>query len=154
MSGRLRREIKQRKPFRSPQLEAYLNLLKTTDTFQQKVAAELKPYGISETWYNVLRILRGAEPDGMACREIGSRMITRDPDVTRLLDRMEARGLITRRREEKDRRVVITRITKEGLRLLKELELPLDRLLGKLLSHVGIQNLRQLIELLELARAG
>jgi MarR family transcriptional regulator, organic hydroperoxide resistance regulator len=153
MAGRLQREIKQSKPFRNLRAEAYLNLLKTADVLEQATAAALKPYGISGTQYNVLRILRGAGPDGLRCSEIGSRMITRDPDITRLLDRMETRKLVVRQREEKDRRVVLTRITEAGLELLRELQQPLETLLETKLGHIGIQKLRSLIELLELARA-
>jgi DNA-binding MarR family transcriptional regulator len=154
MAGRLQREIKQSKPFHNLQAEAYLNLLKTAEVLEQALNAGMKAYGISGTQYNVLRILRGAGPDGLACSEIGSRMITHDPDITRLLDRLETRALIVRQRDEKDRRVVLTRITKAGLELLAEMEGPLDSLLDAKLRHVGIQKLRTLIELLELAREG
>lgn len=152
MSGQLQREIKQSKPFRNLYAEAYLNLLKTADLLEREMTAALKPFGLTGTQYNVLRILRGSEPDGLACGEIGSRMITHDPDITRLLDRMETTGLVVRQRIEKDRRVVVTRITKAGLDLLEESEPPLDELLKEKLGHLGIQKLRSLIELLELAR--
>ena len=113
----------------------------------------LKPYGISSTQYNVLRILRGAEPNGLACREMGERMITRDPDITRLLDRLEARGLIARRRDDQDRRVVMSRITEDGLALLEQLDGPVDDFLGDLLGRLGGARLKTLIELLEETRA-
>src|ERR1035441_9130235 len=100
MAGRLQREIKQSKPFHNLQAEAYLNLLKTAEVLEQALNAGMKAYGISGTQYNVLRILRGAGPDGLACSEIGSRMITHDPDITRLLDRLETRALIVRQRDE------------------------------------------------------
>lgn len=153
MPGALQKEIKQSKPFKDPNVEAYLNLVKTTDVLTQAISALLKPHGLSEPLYNVLRILRGAEPDGLACREIGDRMVTRDPDITRLLDRLEGRGLAERGRESKDRRVVVTRITKAGKDLLKDLQAPLDAMLDRKLGHLGDDKLRTLIELLELARA-
>jgi MarR family transcriptional regulator, organic hydroperoxide resistance regulator len=154
MAGRLQREIKQSKPFRNLHAEAFLNLLKTADVLEQAISAGMKAYPVSGTQYNVLRILRGAGRDGLACSEIGSRMITHDPDITRLLDRLETRGLIVRQRDEKDRRVVVTRIAKAGLELLDEMQEPLDSLLETKLRHLGIQKLRTLIELLELAREG
>jgi DNA-binding MarR family transcriptional regulator len=154
MSGRLQTEIKQSKPFHSASEETYLNLLKTADLLSQAVSATLKPYALSETQYNVLRILRGAGKDGLACREIGSRMVTRDPDITRLLDRLEARGLVVRGREEQDRRVIVTRITRDGLALLAGLDGPLNEVLERKLRHIGIQKLRALIELLEHVRGG
>src|SRR5574341_1874048 len=121
MTGRIRREIGQRKPFRRMEDEAFLNLQRTADALLQGVAAALKPVGLSPTQYNVLRILRGSGSGGLACREIAERMITRDPDVTRLLDRLEERRLVVRTREREDRRVITTRITEEGLRLLEDL---------------------------------
>lgn len=153
MPGALQREIKQSKPFRSLQAEAFLNIQKTADALSQAMDAELKPHGISQTQYNVLRILRGAEPDGLPCREIAARMVAHDPDITRLLDRLETRNFVVRTREEKDRRVILTRITRAGLQLLDELDEPLYALLDRLLGHLGIQKLKNLIELLELARA-
>src|SRR5205085_1671757 len=100
----------------------------------------------------VLRILRGAGPDGLPCGEVAARMITRDPDVTRLLDRMEKRKLITRSREKNDRRVVCARIADAGLKLLSELDPIVLQAHRKQLSHMNEAQLRQLIELLELAR--
>jgi len=153
MTGRARREIRQRKPFRRIEDEAFVNLQRTADALLQGVAAALKPVGLSPAQYNVLRILRGAGPDGLACRQIGERMITRDPDITRLLDRLEERGLVTRNRDRADRRVITTRITEKGLRLLKDLDGPIEHLHVEQLGHLGDQRLRSLIELLEVARA-
>ncbi len=154
MAGRLQSELKQSRPFRSVREEMYLNLRKTADLLSHQVGGTLKPYGISETQYNVLRILRGAGKGGLACSEIASRMVTRDPDITRLLDRMEARGLVTRRRESADRRVILARITAAGVELLSRLDRPIGEVLEKSAAHVGIQKLRSLIELLELVRDG
>lgn len=152
MSERLQREIKQQRSFQSLEQEALLNLLRTADVIMQRIAAVLKPYGLSHSQYNVLRILRGAGADGLACREIGARMITRDPDITRLLDRIEARGLVTRTRDQKDRRVVTARITPEGLRILEQLDGPVEEVDRRQLEHLGERRLRSLIQLLEVAR--
>jgi DNA-binding MarR family transcriptional regulator len=152
MSERLQREIIQQQSFQSLEQEALLNLLRTADMLMQRLAAVLKPYGLSHSQYNVLRILRGAGVDGLACREIGARMITRDPDITRLLDRIEARGLVTRTRDQKDRRVVTARITPEGLRLLEQLDGPVEEVDRRQLAHLGERRLRSLIQLLEAAR--
>jgi DNA-binding MarR family transcriptional regulator len=152
MSRRLREEIQQQKPFESLEQEAVLNVLHTADVLLQRITAVLKPFKLSHSQYNVLRILRGAGPEGLACREIGKRMITRDPDITRLLDRLEARGLLTRTRDQKDRRVITARITSEGRRLLEALDQPIGEVDRQPLQHLGEQRLRTLIQLLELAR--
>jgi len=148
----LQGEIKQRKPFVSLEAEVYLNLQRTADALARKEAAVLKPFGLSATQYNVLRILRGAGKAGLPCGEIGERMITRDPDITRLLDRMEKRGLLQRARDSKDRRVVIARILRRGLDLLDELDAPLVGLQKTLLKGLKAEELRTLSELLERAR--
>ena len=145
-------EIKKVRPFDSTEQEAFLNLLRTADVLAGEIGEGLKPAGLSATQYNVLRILRGAGPDGLPCGEVASRMITRDPDVTRLLDRMEKRHLISRSRAQKDRRVVCARITASGLKILKDLDPVVDAAHRKQLSHLGADRLRQLIELLEAAR--
>jgi DNA-binding MarR family transcriptional regulator len=154
MTSSVQREIRQRKPFRRLEDEAFVNLLRTGDALMQGVAATLKPTGLSPTQYNVLRILRGAEPDGLACREIGERMITRDPDITRLLDRLEERGLVTRSRDTADRRVIVTRITRKGLRILLPLDGPIQALHVRQLGHLGAERLTALIALLEGVRGG
>jgi len=152
MRTRLRDEIKQQRPFESLEQEALLNVLRTADALMQEIAAVLKPFKLSHSQYNVLRILRGASPDGLACQEISERMISRDPDITRLLDRLEARGLVTRTRDQEDRRVVTARITLEGLRLLEALDELIAEVDRYALQHLGEQRLRTLIQLLELAR--
>jgi DNA-binding MarR family transcriptional regulator len=152
MTGRVQREIKPRKPFHRVEDEAFVNIQRTADALMQGLATALKPTGLSPTQYNVLRILRGAEPDGLACREIADRMITRDPDITRLLDRLEDRGLVARSRDREDRRVITTRISDKGLRLLKDLDGPIEGLHRKQIGHLGGRKLRSLISLLEAAR--
>jgi DNA-binding MarR family transcriptional regulator len=132
----------------------FVSLLRTADALARGAEALLKPSGLSATQYNALRILRGAGAEGLACREVGCRLISRDPDITRLLDRMESRGLILRARGEKDRRVVRTRITAEGLRILRELDAPVQELHRRQLHHLPAKELLKLSRLLEQARAG
>ncbi|HEV2381378.1 MAG TPA: MarR family transcriptional regulator [Terriglobia bacterium] len=134
-----------------PEEAAFLDLLRTADILSRRLISVLKAEDLSATQYNVLRILRGAG-EGLACGEIASRMITRDPDVTRLLDRLEKRGLISRCRETKDRRTVMARITREGLKLLAKLDEPVQAAHRKQLGHLGRQRLRTLAEVLRLAR--
>ncbi|MBI1849500.1 MAG: MarR family transcriptional regulator [Planctomycetes bacterium] len=153
MSGRLQREIKQSHPFASVEEEAYLNLRRTADALMRAEASLLKRIDLSGAQYNVLRILRGAGKPGLACGEIAERMVSRDPDITRLLDRLEARDLIVRTRDASDRRVVTSKITAKGLTLIKGVEQPLTRLHRGQLSHLGEEKLTALIDLLELARA-
>jgi DNA-binding MarR family transcriptional regulator len=131
---------------------AFLDLLRTTDMLSRGLVAILKPEDLSSTQYNVLRILRGA-PEGLPCGEIAKRMITRDPDITRLLDRLEKRGLISRSREARDRRTVMARITGTGLKLLARLDEPIQEAHRKQLGHLGPGRLRLLTDLLREARS-
>src|SRR6266480_4368104 len=135
-----------------PEEAAFLDLLRTCDLLSRGPAQVLRSEDLSATQYNVLRILRGA-PEGLACGEIASRMITRDPDVTRLLDRLEKRGLISRCRETKDRRTVMARITSEGLKLLGRLDEPVQSAHRKQLGHLGRERLRSLTDLLLVSRS-
>jgi DNA-binding MarR family transcriptional regulator len=135
-----------------PEEAAFLDIMRTADILSRGLIRVLKTEDVSSTQYNVLRILRGA-PEGLACGEIASRMITRDPDVTRLLDRLEKRGLISRCRESKDRRTVMARITPEGLKLLGRLDEPVQAGHRKQLGHLGRERLRLLAELLSAARS-
>ena len=150
----LQAELKQKIPFASREAEAYLSLLRTSDALQTQVESQLKKFGLTGTQYNALRILRGAGPEGLPCREIGERMITRDPDVTRLLDRLEDRGFVQRARAKLDRRVIYGKITAAGLKLLREMDGPLEKFGREMLRHVGQEKLKQLIDLLELVREG
>src|SRR5207244_1475565 len=119
MAGRLAKEIQQTKPFALVEEEAVLNLARTFEVVQQRLYNEtLKPHQLTPTQYNILRIMRGAGPDGITCSQASERMVNHDPDMTRLLDRLEARKLVERERSREDRRVVITRITREGLELV------------------------------------
>jgi DNA-binding MarR family transcriptional regulator len=130
----------------------FVALLQTADTLGQEAEQLLKATGIPNAQYNVLRILRGAEPEGLACRAIGDRMISHDPDITRLLDRMEKRGLITRERQTDDRRVVKTRITPQGLSLLKTLDQPVHDLHKRQFRHLSAARLKIFFDLLEEVR--
>lgn len=134
-----------------PEEATFLQLLRTTDMLSRPLTGVLKTAELSSTQYNVLRILRGA-PDGLACGEIASRMITRDPDITRLLDRLEKRGLISRSRETKDRRMVLTRITEQGLAVLARLDEPVQDAHRRQLGHLGRERMRALAELLSICR--
>lgn len=143
MTPSMQNELKQKKPFDHPEEELYLSLVRTTDLLGRAPAALLKAHDLSSAQYNVLRILRGAEPQGLPCGEIGSRMVTRDPDITRLLDRMEARQWVTRERATSDRRVITARITPIGLELLKQLDGPM---IDQHLKQLGFLD-RQQIEI-------
>lgn len=151
---RKKTEIKnQRKDHKvwSPEETAFLDLLHTCDVLSRRTAVVLKGADLSPTQYNVLRILRGAK-EALTCGEIANRMITRDPDITRLLDRLEKRRFISRSREARDRRVVLTRITQQGLKILADLDGPVQEAHRKQLGHLGAERLRKLRELLSAAR--
>ncbi len=134
-----------------PEEATFLELCRTTDILSRRLSVVLKTEDLSANQYNVLRILRGA-PDGLPCGEIGNRMITRDPDITRLLDRLEKRGLIARSRETKDRRMVMGRITPDGIKLLSRMDGPVREAHRAQLGHLGRERLRALTELLHAAR--
>jgi DNA-binding MarR family transcriptional regulator len=131
----------------------FVALLQTADALSQEAEQLLKAAGLTGTQYNVLRILRGSEPEGLPCSGIGDRMISHDPDMTRLLDRMEKRGLITRERQTDDRRVVKTRITPQALSLLKTLDQPVHELHKRQFRHIPAARLKILGQLLGEVRA-
>ena len=131
-----------------------MNILRTADVMTQRLTDLLKPSGLSPTQYNVLRILRGAAGKGVCCGEIGERMITRDPDVTRLIDRLEKRNLLTRSRSKEDRRFVSIHLTPEGLELVNQLDEPLEKWNRKLMQNISSGEMKVLIELLEQLREG
>jgi DNA-binding MarR family transcriptional regulator len=135
-----------------PEEAAFLDLMRTADLLSRALVRVLKSEDLSSTQYNVLRILRGA-PGGLPCGEIASRMITRDPDVTRLLDRLEKRELISRCRETKDRRTVMVRIAPQGLKVLARLDEPVQAAHRQQLGHLGRERLRALTALLEVSRS-
>lgn len=152
MAKGIQAEIQQTKPFSSLEDEALVALQRTADRLHWRLTEMLKAHGLSPTQYNALRILRGARDEGRACSEIAERMINRDPDITRLVDRLERRGLVSRSREGRDRRVITTRITSAGLELLDALDRPIEEFNRKMLGPLGEQQLRTLIRLLESAR--
>ncbi len=152
MGGKLAREIQRTKPFESIEEEAFLNLARTFEVLQEKIGAVLKQHQLTPPQYNMLRILRGAGPGGLTCSQATERMLTPDPDVTRLLDRMEARSLIARERSQQDRRVVITRITAEGLALAAAIDGPLMERFSRIMGCIGRERLTQLIDILEALR--
>jgi DNA-binding MarR family transcriptional regulator len=147
-------EIGKRKPFDLPEQEAYLNLLRTVSVLSADAERLLKESGLSEATYNILRILRGSGEAGRACGEIGRDMITRVPDVTRLVDRLEEQGLVTRARIAEDRRVVKVQITRAGLDLLARLDEPLRQFHKKQFTALTRAELSEINRLLVKARAG
>jgi DNA-binding MarR family transcriptional regulator len=148
----LRDEIKQTKPFASPAEEAVLNIMRTAEVIRAMAAETLKPYGITGTQYNVLRILRGSPAGGLPCGQIADRMVTQDSDITRLLDRLSAMGLIERGRSEQDRRVVTTVLTAEGKKLLTRLDPVIRELNQDLLGQVDERTIAAMIRGLEQIR--
>jgi DNA-binding MarR family transcriptional regulator len=148
----LQEEIKQKKPFESLAQEVVLNVMRTAASFRKGVSETLKPFELTAPQYNILRILRGAPEDGLPCSEVGERLVSQDPDVTRLLDRLEKRGLVTRGRSLTDRRVVNARITSAGTSLADQLDGPINTVHESQLGHMKKKRLRELIELLEKAR--
>lgn len=149
----LQHEIGKKQPFESPSEEAFLNIIRTASTLEGDIAPILREHGLTESSYNALRILRGHHPAGATCGTVGSHMVVRVPDVTRLLDRLEESGLVTRERDTVDRRVVIAKITRKGLDLLARLDKPLLDAHDAQLAHMTQQELRTLSRLLVKARA-
>jgi DNA-binding MarR family transcriptional regulator len=149
----LRDEIKQAKPFTSLEQEALLSIERTAAVLMHRFAESLKVHDITPTQYNVLRILRGAGDQGLCRNEIRDRLVAQVPDVTRLLDRLEQAGLVARERDTADRRLVTTRITRAGLKLLKRLDDPVTRSHQRELGHMKRADLRALIDLLAEARS-
>jgi DNA-binding MarR family transcriptional regulator len=149
----LKLEIAQSPPFSSLEEEALLNLLRTADSLHRAFHRSTREWGVTSTQYNVLRILRGAQPQGLRCSEIGERMITAEPDITRLLARLKALKLIRQQRDRHDRRVVWTQIAESGLKLLKEMDPVILKMPVDLLGHLSKDELSELIRLLESARS-
>ena len=148
----LKGEIAQQHPFSSQEEEALLNLLRTADCLQRALQRRIRTWGITSTQYNVLRILRGSQPQGLTCSAIGDRMITAEPDITRLLGRLRALKLIRQQRDKRDRRVVWTQISPDGLALLAETDPVVQHFPRELLGHLGEEQLTTFIKLLEVAR--
>lgn len=153
MRSQLQAELKQTRPFRCLEEEAHLSIQRTAALLEHAFEAALKPHRITATQYNVLRILRGAEPDGLCRNEVGERLVRQVPDVTRLLDRLEDSKLIIRQRGGEDRRYVVTRITRGGLHLLDQVQQRIDEIHRTQLGHLDEGQLRKLISLLAAVRA-
>jgi DNA-binding MarR family transcriptional regulator len=152
MMTHVRDEIKQTRPFACREQEAHISLGRTWAALDHAFSDALKPYGITPTQYNVLRILRGAGEKGLCRGEVMERMITKVPDATRLLDRMEAAGLIGRCRDAEDRRFVTTTISEAGLRLLQDLDEPVLVLHRQHFGALDERELQVLIDLLDRVR--
>jgi DNA-binding MarR family transcriptional regulator len=152
MSPSIREELRLRQAPPTLEQEAQLNVVRTGALLNDDFDRMLRPYRLSTAQYNVLRILRGAEPDALGRNEIRDRMLTRQPDMTRLLDRMEAAGLVARERGGADRRLVSTRLTEKGRRLLTELDPIVTREQKRRLSRLAPDELRTLIALLTRVR--
>ncbi|MEZ5330681.1 MAG: MarR family transcriptional regulator [Thermoanaerobaculia bacterium] len=151
MSGRLSREIRQATPMDAAQ-EAFLNVLRTAAVLECAVGRILRPAGLTQTQYNALRILRGAHPRALPCSSVGERMVTPVPDVTRLLDRLERRGWVERRRATADRRVVEVGITAEGRALLARLDPRIETWIAGRFAALRPAAVEALIEALETLR--
>jgi DNA-binding MarR family transcriptional regulator len=154
VAGKLQQEIHQTKAIGSAEEEAALNIVRTADVLMSAVAAALKPALLSPTQYNVLRILRGAGKDGASCKDIGNRLVAHDPDITRLMDRLEQRGLVMRDRGKTDRRVITHRLTAAGMELVNALDRPIEELNRRIMGCLEPRKLRDLVALLEEVRAG
>jgi DNA-binding MarR family transcriptional regulator len=152
MRSDLRAEIQQQKPFASVEQECFLNIERTGAVLHDAFERMLRPFGVSATQFNVLRILRGAGPDGLCRNEVRDRLVTRMPDVTRLLDRMEEAGLVTRVRSTADRRQVRTRLTPRGREVVDALDRPVAEEHHRRLGHLSHEQQRTLIELLSALR--
>jgi DNA-binding MarR family transcriptional regulator len=152
MPAGLQQEIRKKKPFEQPEEEAGLNLLRTVDCIRLPFERLFAEYGLSDPQYNVLRILRGHGGEGLPCSEIGTQMITRMPDITRLVDRLEQAKLVERARTSADRRVVLVRLTEAGSDILNRLDEPVRELHIQTLGHLKRSELAELNRLLVKAR--
>jgi len=150
----IREDLKQNKPFHAPTQEAAVALLHTADLVRRSVAAIVEPHGITPQQYNVLRILRGAGASGLPTLDIVERMVEEAPGITRLIDRLESKKLVSRKRCRTDRRQVFCCITERGLALLKGLDAPLREAENAALATLSSKQLGQLLALLDKARTG
>jgi DNA-binding MarR family transcriptional regulator len=153
MPPRLSEEIKQTKPFGSLEHEAHLSVTRTAAMLDHTFAELARPYGVTPTQYNVLRILQGAGAGGLCRNEVRDRLVARVPDASRLLDRLEEMGLVERERDTSDRRLVNTRITAAGRDVLKRLDRPVAELHERQFGHLSRAELHALIDMLARVRA-
>ncbi len=152
-AGTLRDELGQTKPFESAATEAYLNLVRTHGYLAQAPDRLFRDHKLTATTYNILRILRGAGPEGLRCSDVTARLVTRVPDLTRLVDRLAKMGLVSREVPESDRRSVLLKLTEQGLATLAELDRPTAEIHERQLNHMTREELAQLSALLVKARA-
>jgi DNA-binding MarR family transcriptional regulator len=148
MAKSLQTEIKQSKPFPRPSSEAFLSILRTAAVLEHQLGEVLRPHGITTTQYNVLRILRGAGTQGLCGREVAERLVSKVPDVSRLLDRMDDMGVIQRERDSDDRRHITARISEKGLRLLDETSPALEAAEASRFTRLNPEQIRRLIDTL------
>jgi DNA-binding MarR family transcriptional regulator len=153
MAGRLQSELRKKKPFDVVEEELFLNIMRSAEHLSRPFMCFFKATGLTGSQYNVLRILRGHGEEGIPCHEIAEQMVSYDPDLTRLLDRLEKAGLVMRERSTTDRRVVIARITLAGLKLVNSLDQPIKDMHKKQLKHLSAAKMRTLIDLLEEIRS-
>jgi DNA-binding MarR family transcriptional regulator len=139
--------------FASAGHEAMLNVVVTSAWLLNELSAAMSPFGVTPAQFNVLRILKGSHPEALTCSEIGNRLLDRTPDVTRLLNRLEKNGLITRTRAEYDRRVVRVGIAVDGLRLLEEINPVVAQRQEKLMSALTEDEKRLLSDMLDRLRS-
>jgi DNA-binding MarR family transcriptional regulator len=152
MASKLQEEIKRTRPFANIEEEALLSIRRTSERLQHHTVQIFKPHGITPTQYNVLRILREAGDNGLRCSEIGERLVSSDPDITRLLGRLQKQKLIKRKRDPKDKRVIYATITAEGQRLLREMDPLINEGLKNTLKDMSREKLTTLVSLLEEVR--
>jgi DNA-binding MarR family transcriptional regulator len=139
--------------FDSPQQEAYLALWRTYDRLRTLEDELFSMLNLTAQQYNVLRLLRASQPDAVLTSSIAAQMVSRAPDMTRMLDHLESRGLIGRTRSTEDRRAVLVRITAAGLALLDDIAEPLDACHEQQLGHLSATDLKSLVQLLRKVRA-
>jgi DNA-binding MarR family transcriptional regulator len=144
--------LRQTKPFPSIHDEAFVALLRTADVLRWRIAEVLEPEGVTLTQFNVLRILRGARETGLATLEIGARLVEQAPGITRLIDRLEASGLVRRERPRADRRQVLCHIEAKGLELLARLDATMPQASEVLFSGLNAAQVEQLIASLDAIR--
>ena len=152
MPGKLKQELKQTRPFTSIQEEVVLSMVRTADQLVAPMTERLRAEGLSLSQYNILRILRGSSGQGLTCGDISERMVRRDPDLTRLLDRLEKREFVARERSTTDRRVVLTTLTPAGRELLDSLDRDVESTMQATLQHMAPARIQALLELLDEAR--
>ncbi len=152
MDESLQKQLKKKHPFEVPQEEVNLNIQRTCGVLMKPVCGLLKQYQLSPPLYNILRILRGVGRDGLPCSQIGDRMVTREPDVTRLIDRLEQAGWVKRNRSTEDRRVVTVTITAKGKKVVDKIDEPMLKLHRETLGHLTKKEMAELNRLLVKAR--